>query len=74
MKERSIPLSIVEALMDFGDRAACGDGAETCFFTKRSWRRFAAYLGAESRHFERYRSAYAVVANDGQVVTACWRH
>jgi hypothetical protein len=31
-------------------------------------------LGTEARHFERYRSAYAIVAADGQVVTTCWRH
>ncbi len=73
MKDRSIPLSIVEALVDFGDRLPCGQGAETCFFTKKSWRRFAAYMGLEARHFERYRSAYTVVANDGQVITTCWR-
>lgn len=74
MKERSIPPSIVEALMDFGDRAPCGGGAEACFFTKRTWRRYAAYLGCEARHFERYRSTYLVIANDGRIITTCWRH
>ncbi len=73
-KDRSIPLSIIDALVDFGDRSAAGGGAEACFFTKRSWRRFAAYLGTEARFFERYRSAYAIVASDGQVVSTCWRH
>jgi len=53
MKDRSIPASVVDALIDFGDRLRCGGGAETCYFTKRSWRRFAAYLGTEARHFER---------------------
>ena len=74
MKDRSIPPSIVEALLDFGERTACGEGAEMCFFTKRAWRRFSAYLGSEARHFERYRSTYAIVAGDGLVVTTCWRH
>ena len=73
-RDRSIPHCIVDALLDFGNRAPAGGGAESCFFTKRSWRRFAAYLGTEARHFERYRSIYAIVAADGQVVTACWRH
>ena len=73
VRQRSIPASVVDALLDFGERARSGTGAETCFFTKRSWRRFAAYLGQEARHFERYRSVYAVVADDGRVVTACWR-
>lgn len=74
MKDRSIPLSIVEALLDFGERISGGTGTEICFFTKKSWRRFAIYLGLEARHFERYRSAYVVVANDGEVITTCWRH
>lgn len=73
-KDRSIPPSIIDALLDFGDRARAGGGAESCFFTKRSWRRFAAYLGTEARHFERYRAAYAIVGADGQVITTCWRH
>jgi hypothetical protein len=72
--ERSIPASVIDALLDFGDRARSGAGAETCYFTKRSWKRFAAYLGREARHFERYRAAYAIVADDGGVITACWRH
>lgn len=74
MKDRSIPLSIIEALLDFGERMPSGNGAETCFFTKRSWRHFAAYLGLEARYFERYRSVYVIVANDGEVITTCWRH
>lgn len=74
MKDRSIPQSIVEALLDFGERMSGGTGTEICFFTKKSWRRFATYLGLEARHFERYRSVYVVVANDGEVITTCWRH
>jgi hypothetical protein len=73
-KDRSIPHSIIDALLDFGERSPAGDSAESCFFTKRSWRRFAAYLGTEARHFERYRAAYAIIGADGQVITACWRH
>lgn len=73
VRQRSIPRSVVDALLDFGERARAGAGAETCFFTKRSWRRFAAYLGREARHFERYRGVYAVVGDDGHVITACWR-
>ena len=73
-KDRSIPRSVIDALLDFGERAAAGGGAESCFFTKRSWRRFAAYLGTEARYFERYCAAYLIVAADGEVITACWRH
>ncbi|VVT10194.1 conserved hypothetical protein [Sphingomonas sp. EC-HK361] len=73
VRQRSIPASVVDALLDFGERARSGPGAETCYFTKRAWKRFAAYLGQEARHFERYRACYAVIADNGQVVTACWR-
>lgn len=73
LRQRSIPASVVDALLDFGERARSGVGAETCYFSKRAWKRFATYLGDEARHFERYRAVYAVVADDGRVVTACWR-
>ena len=72
-RQRAIPASVIDALIDFDDRARSGSGADICYFTKRSWKRFAAYLGQEARHFERYRAAYAIVADDGLVVTACWR-
>lgn len=72
-KDRSIPQSIVDALLDFGDRAPAGAGAELCSFNGHSWRRYAAYLGHEAVHFERYRRAYVVVASDGDVITVGWR-
>ncbi|MFA5963740.1 MAG: hypothetical protein WC804_06950 [Sphingomonas sp.] len=74
VQQRSIPASIIDALLDFGERHTAGSGTETCFFTKRSRQRFATYLGQESRHFERYRSVYAVVSAHGEVITASWRH
>lgn len=64
-------MRFIDAPLGFRDRAPAGGGAESCFFTKRSWWRYAAYLGDEARHFERYRSAYAIVAARlGQQV--CW--
>ena len=71
MKDRSIPLSVVEALLDFGERMSGGTGTEICFFTKKSWRRFASYLGLEARLLERYRRAYGVVAKVDEVITTC---
>ena len=71
MKDRSIPQSIIDALLDFGERRPAGDGSEAYYFSKRAWRRFATYLGTEARHFEKYRDVYAVVANDDHVVTVC---
>jgi transposase-like protein len=74
MKDRSIPQSIIDGLVDFGERRPAGDGSEVYYFSKRAWRHFAAYLGTEARHFEKYRSAYAVIAEDDYVITTGWRH
>ena len=73
-KDRSIPDWIVDALFDFGDSREAGGGAVSYSFTKRSWRRFAAYAGHLAQYAERFRSVYIVVASDGEVITAAWRH
>lgn len=74
IKDRSIPRFIIDAILDFGERRPSGDGTESCYFSRRGWRRYAAYLGHESGRFRRYRNIYLVVAPDGVVITACWRH
>jgi hypothetical protein len=74
MKDRSIPQSIIDGLVEFGERRPAGGGAEMCYFSKRAWRHFAAYLGTEARHFEKYRSVYVVIADGENVITAGWRH
>ena len=74
LKDRSIPQFIVDGLIDFGERRPAGGGCEICFFSKRAWRRFSTNLGTEARHFDKYRKAYVVVAQDDLVVTACWCH
>jgi hypothetical protein len=71
-QQRVIPQSIVDALLDFGMRRPAGTGIEKCYFDKRAWRHYAAYLGHEARHFERYRSVYVIVAETGSVITTCW--
>jgi hypothetical protein len=72
-QQRCIPQVIVDALQDWGDCIHAGAGAFSYFFSKRSWGRFCAYLGVEAKRFERYRNAYVVAANDGTVITVCWR-
>ena len=73
-QQRCIPRFIVDALIDWGDCSDAGAGASSYSFSKRSWRRFARYLGVEAKRFERYRNVYVVVARDGTVMTVCWRH
>lgn len=72
--QRCIPPFMIDALIGWGDRSHAGSGASSYAFSRRSWRRFATYLGSEARRFERYRNVYVVVARDGRVITVCWRH
>ena len=73
-QRRSIPRAVVEGLQDFGEAEHDGRGAERYFFTKRSWRKFCSFLGTEAKHYERYRSAYVVISDEGSVITTGWRH
>lgn len=73
-QRRSILQFIVDALLDFGMREPAPGGAERCYFTKHSWRDFAAYIGREARYFERFRSVYAIMAANGTVITTGWLH
>ena len=72
-QQRAIPTVIVDCLIDFGDVRSAGRGATSHYFTKRSWRKVAAYLGRNTRQFTDYRNTYVIVA-DGIVVTAAYRH
>lgn len=73
-QQRSVPPAVVDALLDFGEAEHDNQGAVRHFFSKRAWRAYSAYLGTEAKHYDRYRSAYVVVADDGSVITAGWRH
>lgn len=74
MRNRAIPRLVIDALQDFGDSRMVGEGCESFYFTKRGWKAFIAYMGVAASAFERFRNAYVVVAEDGTVVTAGWRH
>jgi len=71
--QRSIPQAIIDLLIDFGEASAAGSGVLRHSFSKRTWRAAAAYLGPAAKHYERYRSAYVIVAG-GLVITAAWAH
>ena len=73
MQQRSIPMELIDLLFRFGDCRDARHGAESYYFTKRSWRGVEAYLGTELEAYERYRNVYAIVA-DGVVVTTAHRH
>ena len=71
VQQRSIPQAVIDLLLDFGDATSAGLGVERYSFSKRSWRAVAAYMGSGAKHYERYRSAYIVIAS-GYVITAAW--
>lgn len=73
-QQRSIPSAIVDALLDFGERRPAGCGATQVFFTKRSWKRFASYVGTAIKGYERYRSCYLIEGKDGVVITVAFSH
>jgi hypothetical protein len=69
-QQRAIPTAVRDALIDFGERRPDGKGAESVYFTKKSWKRLEAYMGSEIiKAFQRYRNCYLIQANDGYVVT-----
>ncbi len=73
-QQRSIPAAVRDALIDFGERRRAGYGAESVFFTKKSWKRLEAYMGSDiCRAFEKYRNCYLIEADDGAVVTEAYR-
>ncbi len=73
-QQRSIPSVVRDALIDFGERRRAGEGAESVFFTKKSWKRLKAYMGSDiSRAFEKYRNCYLIEAGDGVVITEAFR-
>jgi flagellar biosynthesis regulator FlaF len=73
-RERIIPQLIIDALQDYGDTRPAGNGSEEFYFTRKSWKRFASYVGPQADQLEKYRNTYAIIASDGFVVTVAWRH
>lgn len=72
--ERVIPQLIIDALQDYGDARPAGGGCEEFYFTRKSWKRFAAYVGPQAAKLQKYRNTFAIVAAEGFVVTVAWRH
>jgi hypothetical protein len=71
--QRSIPAEAVDLLLDYA-RPARSHGADRYSFDRASRHRLRADLGDRRfRDVERWLDAYAVVADDGQVITAAWR-
>jgi len=73
MRQRAIPVAALDLLLDFGSTAR-GRGADSFFFDKKARRRLtAAFDAKELRGFQPYLNAYAVVADDGAIITVAHR-
>ena len=74
MQQRAIPSSVVNLLLDYGERAPTGRGGEIFYFGKRGRRRVCRSKGqAVSQRLEGHWRDYVVVA-DGNVVTCGKRY
>ncbi|WP_338303730.1 hypothetical protein [Erythrobacter sp. Dej080120_24] len=73
-QQRSIPRYVIDLLVDFGNEEPAPGGCYRYFFTKRTWQAFSVACGSRLKEFERFRSAYAVVGQGGQIVTVGWLH
>lgn len=73
-QQRSIPETVIDLLLDFGDEAHLGSGVSRFSFRKKGWKSASKYLGLKAKYFERYRACYVVVADDGTIITVAYCH
>lgn len=71
--QRAIPPFVVDLIVDYGATARL-NGADSYSLTKEGRRQLRRELGEVLfRAIERSLDAYAVIADDGVVITAAWR-
>jgi hypothetical protein len=69
-QQRAIPLFVVDLLERFGSENRCG-GADRLFFDKAARKRIERHLGGRRglRLVERWLNPYAVIGDNGAVIT-----
>jgi len=73
MAQRALPTAALDLVLSYGASIRV-HGADSYFFDKAARRRAREQLGdTAARCAERYMNTYAVVADDGTVITAAWR-
>lgn len=75
LQQRGIPPVVVELLDRFGAAERCG-GAERLYFDRQAEKRVCAFLGGprSMRVVEPWLGVFAVIADDGAVITVGHRH
>ena len=73
-QQRAVPTLVTSLLLQFGS-CIRRHGADVMFFDKRSRKRLSEALGGKRNVgvLERWLATYAVVGDDGTVVTVGWR-
>lgn len=74
MQQRSIPPFVVELLLELADPVDALGGCMEYRFDAISWAEARHQLGPNASRLDRYRDAYAIVADNGTVVTASRLH
>lgn len=73
-QQRAVPPAVLDWLVRFGEEEFLGQGVRRYAFTRRTWKRLAAYLGTIGMaEPEKARSAYALVSQDDSVITVGYR-
>jgi len=68
-QQRSIPLDVVDVLLEYGESVLARDGARKIGLSRKSYAELKNDFGVSvSRSFERYRNAYVVLC-EGSVLT-----
>jgi len=73
MQQRAIPEEAVQLLLEFGTSRR-SNGADSVSFDHAARRRLARELApAAIRHMQRFTNLYAIVDDDGSLLTVAWR-
>ncbi len=73
LRQRAIPAIILEWLDEFGAHTK-QNGSELVFFDQESRRRLQRYLGRLYARVEEFLDAYAILSQDGDVITVGHRY
>ena len=68
-QQRCISPMLLDLLLQFGTKEKASGGTEKMYFDKSSRRKISAYAGSLAGMLERYLDIYAVIGNEGNVVT-----
>ena len=68
-QQRSIPLMLVDLLLRFGATERAPGKADKVFFNKAARKQIKAYAGPLAGQLDQHLDIYAVVSEDGSVIT-----